>query len=89
MAGCECTSRCGDDPEVTAGRVLGCQTYRMRRSPDHLGCQVEMLQRQLKAVVSLMDRMEPHVEEPDRASDEEWDKVKADAIQVLKTTEAL
>lgn len=48
-----------------------------------------MLQRQLKAVVSLMDRMEPHVEEPDRASDEEWDKVKADAIQVLKTTEAL
>lgn len=84
---CQCASRCGDDPEVTAGRVLGCVTHRMRRNPDHLGALVERLSEQLRKLVDLLDRMEPEVPFENRATDEEWDAIKADAKRVLAEVE--
>lgn len=83
---CECTSRCGDDPNVSAGRVLGCATYRARRNPDHLGAQVDLLRNALQGVVTVMDGMEPDVPWEQRASDEAWDAAKAEANRVLAAT---
>lgn len=83
---CECTTRCGDDPNVAAGRVLGCQSYRQGRNPIHLQGVIVKLREQLAAVVHLLDRMEPEVPEGERASDEEWIATKADANRVLEET---
>lgn len=84
--GCECTSRCGDDPNVVAGRVLGCESYRRSRNPAHLQAVIVKLRDQLAAVVHLLDRMEPEVPEEQRASDDEWIATKADANRVLDET---
>ena len=83
---CECAAQCGDDPEVVAGRVLGCATFRARRNPDHLGAQVDLLRGALQGVVTVMDGMEPDVPWEDRASDEAWDTAKAEANRVLAAT---
>ncbi len=83
---CECTTRCGDDPNVTAGRVLGCQTYRAARSPDQLRSAVLKLRNALQGVVTVMDGMEPDVAWEERASDEAWDEAKAEANRVLDET---
>ena len=80
---CQCTSYCGDDEEVKAGRVLGCTTYRARHKPADLAAQVRRLRGNLQALVELMDRMEPDVPEDERASDDEWIAIKAVAVQTL------
>ncbi|MFN3302781.1 MAG: hypothetical protein ACK44A_03575 [Roseateles sp.] len=87
MANCECTARCGDDPDVIARRRLGCQTYRARRNPDHLGALLEAALVQVNALVDLLDRMEPEVPDELRASDEEWIDIKAKAKQFLEQVE--
>ncbi len=84
---CQCTGRCGDDENVAAGRVLGCASYRAQRNPAALQQRVEQLRSQLLALVSLLDRMEPEVDEADRATDEEWIATKAEAKRVLEATQ--
>lgn len=84
---CECTARCGDDPNVVAGRVLGCQSYRAARSPDQLRASVLHLRTALQGVVKVMDGMEPDVPWEERASDEAWDEAKAEANRALAATE--
>lgn len=83
---CQCTAACGDDPAVIAGRVLGCADYRAARNPALLLQRVQALRASLQAMVDLLDRMEPEVEEPHRATDEEWLATKAQAKRTLDAT---
>lgn len=87
MTTCKCTSRCGDDADVTAGRVLGCARYRAVRNPNAQAERIVLLRGSLTDLVGLLDRMEPEVAEADRASDDEWIALKARAKRVLAETE--
>lgn len=85
---CQCAGSCGDDPEVQAGRVRGCATFRARRNPDHLGAQVDALRAVVKNLIGLMDRLEPDVADDVReAAEVEWDGLKTEAKRVLGQTE--
>lgn len=90
---CECTSRCGDDPNVAANRVLGCASYRASRNPAELQGvlaqlrgDIQRLRTALQGVVTVMDGMEPDVPWEQRASDEDWDAAKATANTALTET---
>lgn len=84
---CECTSECGDDPNVKARLVLGCAKYRARRNPDSQGETINRLRTALQEVVRVMDGMEPEVPEADRVPEEAWPAAKAQAKLVLAETE--
>lgn len=85
---CECTTVCGDDPNVQARRVLGCASYRALRSPRALAASNAKLRATLAGLVGLMDRMEPDVDDAVRElAETEWDRRKAEAKQLLAETE--
>lgn len=116
---CECTTECGDDPNVQARTVLGCADYRARTNPaavveqlradlaatlkerDELRAQVDRLQVvpvvptlnerlrvQLRALLDLMNRLEPDTPDDVReAAEVEWDERKEAALLVLMDAE--
>lgn len=84
---CACVSTCGDDPNVEARRVRGCERYRAKRDPQALAARCATLRECVVKLVGLLDRMEPDVPEDQRASEDEWMATKAEANALLAETE--
>lgn len=93
--GCECTSECGDDPQVQARLVRGCDEYRARNTPERLRADLAAalahqgeLRACLAGLVAMMDRMESDSPDAEREQAEaEWDVRKAVAKGLLAEVE--
>lgn len=85
---CECTTACGDDARVLKGLAAPCalhaKAHAVRITLANTTAALEGLRTYTEALctaaqhlVNVLDRMEPEVEDADRATDEEWIAAKA------------
>lgn len=73
--GCECTSECGDDPNVQARLVRGCDDYRARNAPERLRADLAaaLAERdELRAEVARLNNLRPVVPVVATATEKYW-----------------